>query len=497
VSVPNISVVIEPSAGSNVVYEACAAKDSNSKPNGVLSLQLTITNNGVSQIHLNKVTLSFSSPPSVSDDVIPVPTNWWPPGGSGVNISPGGMYVWNFLRESGENDAAVLPSPSPASMTLSLFFDGFTSPWTTTKTLAAHKNPVTGDAYLYPAQTDDLRWGEYWLTSSNVHGTGNAGSQLFAYDMGVDAFDSASTSGNGLNRILPGKDGTQNDHFRVWGKKLHAMADGVVLQFVNDCPNNDPPLATHFNGNKTHDDQLWVDQANAFWGAYNTAHGGESVVHAGAGNHFYLQHGSEVALYAHMQKGTLNPLLLTVGAVVHAGDFLGLAGNSGNSSEPHLHIHAVQGTTPETGPLRPLVFRGMYTIDPASMSLANTGWAHVDKQGPPIVPSGALIWPANQPPPSVPAYLWQEIDLTGTVKKELPTLAIPANHGIRAHVMLTRVHRKADTGGADCWISKYQQNGVWHTGPVRLISGDGITSIVFGMEVWNSDASATLLVELF
>jgi hypothetical protein len=63
--------------------------------------------------------------------------------------------------------------------------------------------------------------------------------------------------------------------------------------------------------------------------------------------------------------------------------------------------------------------------------------------------------------------------------------------------MLTRVHRQADTGGADCWISKYQQNGVWHNGPVRVISGDGITNIVFGMEVWNSDASATLLVELF
>src|SRR3954462_15574496 len=116
------------------------------------------------------------------------------------------------------------------------------------------------------------------------------------------AFDAASTSSNGLNRLWPGKDGSQNVHFRIWGKKLHAMADGVVLQFVNDCPNNDPPLATKLNGNKTHDDQLWTDQMNAFWGPYDKAHGGASVAHAGAGNHFYLQHGSEVALYAHMQK---------------------------------------------------------------------------------------------------------------------------------------------------------------------------------------------------
>jgi hypothetical protein len=303
---PNISVVVEPSDGMNVAFEPCAAKDSNSQPNGVLCLQLTITNQESSQIHLNKVQLSFSSPPSVPDAVIPVSATWPLQGGSGVDIAPGATGLWWFLRETGENDSVILPIPAPASVTISLFFDGFTSPWATTKNLVPHANPITGGAYLYPARTDDLRPGEYWLTSSNTHGTGAAGSQLFAYDMNVQAFDPAATSPNQLNRILPGKDGTQNDHYRVWGKALHAMADGTVLQFVNDCPTNVPPLATLFNGNKTHDDQLWTNQANAYWGAYDNAHGGDSVAHAGAGNHFYIQHGSEVALYAHMQPGTLN-----------------------------------------------------------------------------------------------------------------------------------------------------------------------------------------------
>jgi hypothetical protein len=97
----------------------------------------------------------------------------------------------------------------------------------------------------------------------------------------------------------------------------------------------------------------------------------------------------------------------------------------------------------------------------------------------------------------IPAYLWQEIDLGGTAKQTLPTLAIPPNQGLRAHAMLTKVVKTAASGGADCWISKYEQAGVWHNGPVRLISGQGITNIVFGMEVWQCDASATLLVELF
>jgi hypothetical protein len=98
---------------------------------------------------------------------------------------------------------------------------------------------------------------------------------------------------------------------------------------------------------------------------------------------------------------------------------------------------------------------------------------------------------------AVPGYLWQEIDLNGTAKQDLPTLVIPPNNGIRAHAMLTKAVANAPGGGADCWISKYRQAGVWHNGPVRLISGQGITDIAFGMQVWNCNASATVLVELF
>jgi hypothetical protein len=251
--------------------------------------------------------------------------------------------------------------------------------------------------YLFPAQFDDLRSGEFWGAASNVHAAGASGSQLFAYDMNVVAWDTTTKS---LNRLLPGKNGDHNEDYRVWGKKLHAMADGVVLQFVNDCPNNSPPLANQFNGNKAHDDQLWTTQKNAFWGPYDTAHGGEGVAHAGAGNHFYLRHGDEVALYAHKQKGSLNKDLLAVGATVKAGQFLGLAGNAGNASEPHLHIHTIKGSIPETGPLRPLLFREMFVINADALSLPSiTGpWDRVQKQGPPLGPHNALVWPLGRNP---------------------------------------------------------------------------------------------------
>jgi hypothetical protein len=41
------------------------------------------------------------------------------------------------------------------------------------------------------------------------------GSQLFAYDMGVEAWDSAGLK---WNPLLPDKAGDRNDHWRVWGE---------------------------------------------------------------------------------------------------------------------------------------------------------------------------------------------------------------------------------------------------------------------------------------
>jgi hypothetical protein len=396
-SAPNITVAIEPTDGSAVAYEPVARQNANGKPAGVLCLMLAITNKETKPIHLSKVTLSFAGPPAVPLATIPVPANWWPPDGQGVNIAPGATRTWNFLRESFENDSVVLPDVAPASMTLNLYFDGFSSPWSVTKTLAPHKNPVKGNAYLYPAQSDDLRPREFWVASSNAHGTGSAGSQLFGYDMGVVGWDDTAKA---ITWILPGTDGTHNEDRRIWDKKIHAMADGVVLQAVNDCPNNPVPIDTQFKkDDDAYNKQVWDDQMNTYWGPYDVAHPGAN---AGAGNHFYIQHGEEVALYAHMQMGTLNADLLTPGATVTAGKFLGRAGNSGNASGPHLHIHTIKGTQPESGPLRPLLFRDMFAIDQADLNLPNivAPWARVNVQGPPLGQPNALtfIWPLGRNP---------------------------------------------------------------------------------------------------
>ncbi|MBF9073722.1 M23 family metallopeptidase [Streptacidiphilus fuscans] len=68
-----------------------------------------------------------------------------------------------------------------------------------------------------------------------------------------------------------------------------------------------------------------------------------------AGNHVVIDTGQERILLAHLTPGSVRH---APGDRVHAGEELGLVGSSGNSTEPHLHIHAVRDGAPLT-----LVFR--------------------------------------------------------------------------------------------------------------------------------------------
>jgi murein DD-endopeptidase MepM/ murein hydrolase activator NlpD len=55
------------------------------------------------------------------------------------------------------------------------------------------------------------------------------------------------------------------------------------------------------------------------------------------GNAVFIQHGKhEVSVLAHLKQGSTR---VKAGDKVKKGQVLGLCGNSGNSSEPHLHYH--------------------------------------------------------------------------------------------------------------------------------------------------------------
>ncbi|MFX4228784.1 MAG: M23 family metallopeptidase [Porticoccaceae bacterium] len=59
-----------------------------------------------------------------------------------------------------------------------------------------------------------------------------------------------------------------------------------------------------------------------------------------AGNHVAIDCGGFFVFLAHLRRGSI---LVARGDSVETGDPLGQMGNSGNSSEPHLHVHAQKG----------------------------------------------------------------------------------------------------------------------------------------------------------
>ncbi|MFJ6810693.1 M23 family metallopeptidase [Streptomyces anulatus] len=75
------------------------------------------------------------------------------------------------------------------------------------------------------------------------------------------------------------------------------------------------------------------------------------------GNHVILDLGdSTYAVYAHVQRGSLQ---VKTGDTVRAGQQLGRVGNSGNTTEPHLHFHLMDSPDPDSARGVPFTWRGV------------------------------------------------------------------------------------------------------------------------------------------
>ena len=81
-----------------------------------------------------------------------------------------------------------------------------------------------------------------------------------------------------------------------------------------------------------------------------------------AGNYVTIKHSATGALFMLMHL-RCDSLYVSEGGTVHAGEPIAQVGNSGNSTEPHLHFHCEMDDSPaynQTGTGLPLVFNGRF-----------------------------------------------------------------------------------------------------------------------------------------
>ena len=355
---PDLVLKIEPLLNNKVTYAPLSAPRSGSGFDGInhLYMRILIANEESQPVELENVEFTFQTPPgswSVGDSSF---------GGDGIVIPPGDTVQWNSARGQYISFLDI----ETVLMTARLSFKGFTDPRITLYKLKPHVNPVKKGAYLFPAYAEDLRPDEFWVGQSG-HAAGNKGSQLYAHDLGVEGFVSSI---NKFTATFSGKIGTKNEDFRTWELPIYAMADGVVHSFNTGVIDNPEPGEFPDSFAKTEDR---------------------------GGNHFVIRHGDELVLYAHLKKNSLNPDILFDGAVIKAGDFLGLVGNSGSSSHPHLHIHATGLSNGLDGAMRPILFREIYFLGKTHliMPIGDSPWIKAKRK---VIPNVlTLIWPSSMP----------------------------------------------------------------------------------------------------
>ncbi|SIN64867.1 Murein DD-endopeptidase MepM and murein hydrolase activator NlpD, contain LysM domain [Parasphingorhabdus marina DSM 22363] len=244
---------------------------------------------------------------------------------------------------------------------------------------------TTGDLSRYVFYRK-YRWEDRLGTLAILWGRASHGGgvQQYGFDFGTNRFQSeyrVAEIFNGRTFLRPGEaidGGRENRDWMIYGQKIYAMADGEVIACWRNAPEN-PVGSLHQN----------VTQNRIY----------------GGGNGFWIRHddGSR-AEYAHMIPGTVpsslcphNDALLpeAVGPRVETswpyirvpnaqrqrvrtGDYLGRAGNSGTSSNPHLHIHLESGGTNPTSVAakrpKPITFKSLKYLD---LNDADPSWNNI------------------------------------------------------------------------------------------------------------------------
>ncbi len=241
---------------------------------------------------------------------------------------------------------------------------------------------AAAQAIEFPIHANDLKPGERIVTV--VHATGG-GPQTGAKDLRI------------LRRVADNnwqvlKDGQTNDainsNYLIYGRPVYAMAGGTVVGCWRNAPENTghtkrPEIATGkilLQGN-----HIWIKQADGNIALYAHAPTGDIPASLCPNNATFLT-GTALGgpIWTQPEATVAN------GAKVKAGQLLFHVGNSGNSSEPHLHVHLVN----TSNTWQPMKFaRGQTTPFNNNTASLNGPWTGLKGNALPM--ATILVWPPH------------------------------------------------------------------------------------------------------
>lgn len=175
-------------------------------------------------------------------------------------------------------------------------------------------NQLTKNAYSMPISGE---WFVFWGGANefiNYH---------YAYEHMRYAYDLVKVQDGVSFQNTP----TQNENFYAFNEEIVAPADGKVIQLIDDLVDYTPGE---------------MDPVNA------------------AGNYVVIEHANkEYSLLAHLKE---NSIQVAIGELVKEGQCIGKCGNSGNTSEPHLHFQVMD--SPDLNDAKSLRIRFKDGIEP-------------------------------------------------------------------------------------------------------------------------------------
>lgn len=150
-----------------------------------------------------------------------------------------------------------------------------------------------------------------------------------SYGVDIVQIDALGLRAHGVQPSEPGA-------YRIYGTQVLAPCAGEVVAASDGLPDMHPPR---------------VDREHM------------------AGNHVLLRCADADVLLGHFRPGSLR---MAVGAQVRVGERIAEVGNSGNTGEPHLHIHAQRPRSPGaplSGDPLPIRFDGRFLVRGARVQL--------------------------------------------------------------------------------------------------------------------------------